>query len=115
MEPNFMRTLLLALPLSLVALSNVQADDMRPLEAHKVQLGSITGVAYYTSESDGYRVVTTLAQTDSGNPVRFVAVLLPNQKVTISVPGALNGPSATIDIIRRGDNVTIARQGFPTN
>jgi hypothetical protein len=115
MEPNLMRILVFALVLSLVAFSSVRADDMQPQEAHTVSLGTLTGVAYYTVERDGYRVVTTLAQDESSSPVRFVAVLLPNQKVTISVPGGLNGRSATIDIIRQGDNVTIARDGVPTN
>jgi len=110
-----MRILLLALALSVIALSSVRPDDLRPHQAHTVNLGNFTGVAYYTAEGDGYRVVTTLGQSESGSPVRFVAVLLPNQKVTISVPSGLNGQSATIDIIRRGDDVTIARQGVPTN
>jgi hypothetical protein len=115
MEPNLMRTFVFALVLFLVAFTSVRADDMQPQEAHSVSLGTLTGVAYYTVEGDGYRVVTTLAQNESSAPVRFVAVLLPNQKVTISVPGGLNGRSASIDIIRRGDNVTIAREGVPTN
>jgi hypothetical protein len=115
MEPNLMRTFVFALVLSLVAFTSVRADDIQPQEAHSVNLGTLTGVAYYTVEGDGYRVVTTVAQNESSAPVRFVAVLLPNQKVTISVPGGLNGRSATIDIIRRGDNVTIAREGVPTN
>ena len=108
-----MRTLPPALALGLVALSGAQAGDLKPHQAQAINLGDLSGIAYYTAESDGYRVVTTLGPNESGSPVRFVAVLLPNQKVTISVPGALNGQSTTIDIVRRGDNIVVARPGVP--
>ena len=33
----------------------------------------MSGVAYYTVERDGFRVVTTLAQGETGTPVRMVS------------------------------------------
>jgi len=110
-----MRTPLCALALTLAMLSGAHADGLQPRHAHSVDLGSIKGVAYYTAEQDGYRLVTTLAPNETDPPVRFVAMLQPNQKVTISVPGPVDRPAAMIEIVRRGDDVVIARLLAPTN
>src|SRR5260370_6357370 len=67
--------LLVATAASLAA----SAEELRPIEAKSLQLGEMNGVAYYTEQSHGYRVVTTLAGQD-GTPVRFESILLPGQK-----------------------------------
>ena len=46
-----------------------------------------SAVAYYTVERDGFRVVATLAKKDEDAvPVRVVAVLGPDQTLTLSTP-----------------------------
>ncbi len=110
-----MRPLLCAAALTFFALCPARADELAPRSAHRVDLGGMKGIAYYTAEPEGLRVVTTLASSDAEAPVRFVAVLQPNQRVTLSVPGPVDRPAASIEIVRRGDTVVLARPGAPTN
>ena len=63
-----------------------RAEDLREIQAKSLQLGDVSGVAYYTVQGHGYRLVVTLASQDS-TPVRFESTLLPGQKVTMSMPG----------------------------
>ena len=56
---------------ALVFVGAAHADSLRPIEARSIDLGAISGVAYYTVERDGFRVVVTLAQQGEGTtPVR---------------------------------------------
>src|SRR4051812_19233704 len=80
-------------------------------ELAEIQAASISGfrgVVYYTSESDGYRVVTTMSNGDTGLPVRFEATLLDGQQVTISVPGKLNEPTQTLEVRRLQGKLVVA-------
>lgn len=111
---SFTRDLLpLAVAGGLVAVAivaPVRAADkqagLRPATAEKIQLGYVNGVAYYTAENDGYHVVATLSVAD-GAPVRVAATLKPEQAVSFSVPGAAEGATRTVEIARRGDQVTV--------
>lgn len=106
------------LGLSAVTLSPLaaRAADLKPSNSHSVELGSLHGVAYYTVEEDGgYRVVLTVAPDEAAAPVRFVTLLHPDQQVTMSVPGQLDGRDATIAIVRHGDDVTVSAPDDVTN
>jgi len=100
---------------TLAMLSGARCEDFPASHARTIDLGTVKGVAYYVQEKDGYRVVTTLTQGDAQPAVRFVATLRPDQKVTITVPGPLNGREATVEIVRHGDTVMIARPAAVTN
>ena len=50
------------------------ADGLHPIEARGINLGGVSGVAYYTIARDGFHVVTTLAQGEAGTPIRLVSV-----------------------------------------
>jgi len=52
---------------ALASLEAAHADGLRPIEAKSIDLGEVSGVAYYTVERDGFHVVTTLAQGMAGN------------------------------------------------
>src|SRR5580693_6446334 len=53
----------------------------------------VSGVAYYTVERDGFRVVATLAKKDEdAAPVRVEAVLAPDQSLTLSNPREAGTP-----------------------
>ena len=73
------RSTLLAAAFTLTTLAAAQANGLRPIEGRSINLGDVSGVAYYTVEPDGFRVVTTLAQGEAGTPIRFVSVLAPGQ------------------------------------
>src|SRR5215475_6571061 len=62
-------------------------EGLREIQAKSLQLGDVSGVAYYTVQGQGYRLVVTFAGQDS-TPVRFESTLLPGQRVTMSMPGS---------------------------
>lgn len=99
------RNTILAATFTLAALGAAHADGVRPIEARSIDLGEVSGVAYYTVEHDGFRVVTTLAQGEVGTPVRVVAVLAPGQSVVLSTPHE----AGTVEIRRQADTVLVRK------
>ncbi|MBB3770338.1 hypothetical protein FHS55_000924 [Angulomicrobium tetraedrale] len=83
-----------------------KAAGLRPATAQSIQLGYVKGTAYYTPERDGYHVIATLSVAD-GAPVRVAATLQPEQAVSFSVPGPIDGETRAVEIVRRGDVVTV--------
>jgi len=61
------RSMLVAAAFALASLEAAHADGLRPIDAKSIDLGEVSGVAYYTVERDGFHVVTTLAQGMGGN------------------------------------------------
>jgi hypothetical protein len=77
----------LAAALALAAIGPAHAEGLKPLQGQVIDLGDVSGVAYYTVERDGFRVVATLGKQDEDAvPVRVVAVLAPDQSLTLSTP-----------------------------
>ncbi|NGO51576.1 hypothetical protein [Allomesorhizobium camelthorni] len=83
------------------------AGDLKPMHSRSINLGTITGVAYYTVEPDGYHVVATLAQNDAGAPVRFETVLVSGQTMTLSTPRAAGMPPVKVEIGRTADQIHV--------
>ena len=69
-------------------------------------LGDTVGVAYFTSEHGGLRLVATVKSAE-GAPVRFVATLAPDQMATVSVPGKIGDAATQVEFLRRGDRVIV--------
>lgn len=92
-----------------------RADELRPIEGKTVALGPVTGVAYYTEEADGDRLVATLSGTDGALPLRVVAVLEPGQSLMLSVPRGVGEPAIEVSFVRRGDRVFMSEPGKLTN
>ena len=105
------RNTLFATAFSLASLGSAHADGLRPIEARSIDLGEVTGVAYYTVERDGFRVVTTLAQGDAGTPIRVVSVLASGQSVVLST----SQPAGAIEISRNGDNLFVRKTKMVSN
>ena len=101
---------LMAAAFALASLSAVEAEGLRPIQSQTIDLGDLSGVAYYTIERDGFHVVATLAQPgENGAPVRIETVLAPGQKVTLSAPrGVGDGPDA-LEISRWNDRVLVRK------
>jgi hypothetical protein len=99
------RNIFLATAFTLATLGAAHAEGVRPIEAKSIHLGEVSGVAYYTVERDGYRVVTTLAQGEAGAPVRIVSVLAPGQSVVLSTPQQ----AGALEIGRSGNNLFVRR------
>src|ERR1700730_21503 len=93
------RRALFATTVALAFVGPARADGLRPVEAKSIDLGGVSGVAYYTVERDGFHVVTTLAQGEAGTPIRIVSVLAPGQSVVLSTAGQ----ASRLQISRQGD------------
>src|ERR1700758_4499387 len=97
------RITLLAAGFTLASLGAAHADGLRPIEAKSIDLGEVSGIAYYTVERDGFHVVATLAQGMAGMPIRVVSVLAPGQSVVLSTPHQ----AGALEISRNGDSVLV--------
>ena len=99
------RSMLVAAALAFAFLEVAHADGLRPIGAMSIDLGEVSGVAYYTVERDGFHVVTTLAQGTAGTPIRVVSVLAPGQSVAFSTPHQ----AGALEISRNGDSVLVRK------
>ena len=73
-----------------------------------------SGIAYYTVEGDGFRVVTTLAE-GTGTPVRLVAVLAPGQSVVLSTAREVGVAPVEVEISRQADTLFVRDAAALTN
>jgi len=103
---NIHRTILAA-TFALAFTGAAHAGDFPPLAAKSIDLGGVSGVAYYTVEHDGFRVVAILAQGETGTPVRFETLLAPGQSVVLSTPRDESAAGKSIEISRREDRVLV--------
>ena len=105
------RNMLFAAAFGIASLAVARAEGLRPIEGRSIDLGEISGIAYYTVERDGFHVVATLAQGEAGTPIRVVSVLAPGQRVVLSTPQQAD----TIEISRKGDSVLVRKASSATN
>jgi hypothetical protein len=105
------RNMFFSAALGIASLTAAHAEGLRPIEGKSIDLGGISGIAYYTVERDGFHVVTTLAQGESGTPIRVVSVLAPGQRVVLSTPQQADA----IEISRKGDSVLVRKANAITN
>jgi predicted aconitase len=90
------RRALFATTVALAFVGPAHADGLRPIEAKSIDLGGVSGVAYYTVERDGFHVVTTLAEGEAGTPIRVVSILSPGQRVVLSTPAPESKSAAKV-------------------
>jgi hypothetical protein len=101
------RSALLAVAAAVAATGVVHAEALKPIEARKLDLGGLVGVAYYTVEEEGHRLVVSLQAPAAETPVRFVATLAPEQDVTVSVPRGAGEPSVDLHFVRHGGHIDV--------
>src|SRR6202048_2586422 len=104
------RNMLIATAFAFVSVTTAHADCVRPIETKSIELGGISGIAYYTAQHDGFHVVTTLADGKAGTPIRVVSVLAPGQRVVLSTPQA-----GALEISRQGDSVFVRKANAVSN
>ena len=105
---RYYRNTIIAASVAFALVGAAQAEQLSPLQGQTIDLGEISGVAYYTVESNGFHVVATLAETGEARaPMRFEAVLAPGQSITFSTPGGADVRPNTIEISRQNDEVLI--------
>ena len=108
-----LRNLVAAAFLPLFAGSDFAAE-LQPITAQPIQLGPVSGTAYYTDEADGYRVVATLWSDEATTPIRIKAVLASGETVLLSAPRAAVEAPETVAISRVADRVVV-REATLTN
>jgi len=106
---------ILAATFALAFTGAAQAGDLPPFEAESIDLGAVSGVAYYTVEHDGFRVVVVLAEGGTGTPVWFQTLLAPGQSVVLSTPRDEGAVGKSIEISRRDDQVLVQDASAATN
>ncbi|MTV16210.1 MULTISPECIES: hypothetical protein [Bradyrhizobium] len=105
------RNMIFAAAFGIASLTTAHADGLRPNQGKSIDLGGVSGIAYYTVERDGFHVVTTLAQGEAGTPFRVVSVLAPGQRVVLSTPQQADA----IEISRKGDSVIVRNAHTASN
>ena len=102
----------LTIAAALASVAPAAAGDLKPIQAQNIDLGTVSGVAYYTAERDGFRVVATLAHGgEDATPVRVEAVLVPGQSVVLSTPRGIGIPPQAVEISRQADMVLVRKTG----
>lgn len=91
-----------------LAVTPAHAGELYPMEANSISLGGFRGIVYYTNEKEGYHVTATMAEGESGLPVRFEATITEGQKLTITVPRGLGEESYTVELLRMDGKLVIA-------
>jgi hypothetical protein len=86
-----------------------QEREIAPEQALRFVVGDWVGVAYFTSEPGGLRLVATIAtlKDTESTPVRFVTTLGPNQIATVSVPRKVGEEAIELSFLRRGDRLLV--------
>jgi hypothetical protein len=105
------RNILFAAAFGIASVAAARADSLGPIEGRSIDLGGISGIAYYTVERDGFHVVATLAQGEAGTPIRIVSVLADGQRVVLSTPQQ----AGEIEISRNGGSVFVRKASTATN
>ena len=104
---NF-KLIIAALGIAAGLATTAQASDLAAYRGQSIDLGSVNGVAYYTVEKDGYRIVATVADADS-NAVRFETLLVPGQTVVLSSPATRGETPERLEISRNNDRIQVQK------
>jgi hypothetical protein len=105
------KSIAVAATLALFVAGFAHADGIKPIENQAIDLGTVTGDAYYTVQPDGYHVTATFG---TAVPLRVQAVLSSGQAINVSTPRALGEQPITVNI-RREDNRIVITQTPVTN
>jgi hypothetical protein len=88
-----------------IALGSIGSANAGGPRAHKIDLGGVNGVAYYTEEAGRFRVVATLAQQE-GLPIRVETVLAPGQSVVLSTANGETGLTS-VELSRENNDLRV--------
>ncbi|HLY56454.1 MAG TPA: hypothetical protein VKS60_12910 [Stellaceae bacterium] len=106
-----MRTNALLAFFVLAAAGAAQAETVKPVAAQPINLGGVTGIAYYTVEPNGYRVVATLGARDEATAVRLDVTLGEGQSVVLSSPRGVGETAETVTLAREAGRIVVYEQG----
>jgi hypothetical protein len=86
-----------------------QDREIASEQALQFILGDRVGIAYFTSEAGGFRLVATIAAAEGteATPIRFVTTLAQDQMATMSVPRKAGEKSIEVTFLRRGERLIV--------
>jgi hypothetical protein len=87
------------------------AEPLRPAETRNIDLGRVAGVAFYTVEREGYRLVISVQALETGTPLRFVTTLAPEQQMTLAVPQPDGEHAVEVHFVRHGERIDVQAPG----
>ena len=104
------KTLAVAAAFGLTFAGAAFANDIRPIQDQPIDLGDIAGDAYYTVQPDGFHVTATFAgRNGATTPVRFEAVLVSGQAVSVSAPRGVGEQPVSVSIRRQDERVIVSK------
>ncbi len=104
------RHTILAAALALAFVTPAAAEGLKPIQGQGIDLGAVSGVAYYTVERNGLRLVATLAQqAEDAAPLRFETLLAPGQTVLLSTPRAAGAAPEQVEFARQANTVVVRK------
>lgn len=94
------------LPFLLFVVPAFAADNPSSYITH---LGEVSILTYTTRVDGGLNLFATVQENaiEPRTPVRFETMLAQGQKVTVSIPRALNALPLRVHFIRKGDHVEV--------
>lgn len=102
------RHTLIAAALAVASAAPARAEGLQPVHAQAIDLGAVSGVAYYTVEHGAFRIVATLTQQgEEAAAIRVETLLVPGQSVVLSAPREVGVASQTVEIRRQADTVLV--------
>ena len=102
---TFRKSAYAAVIATLASLGSASAFAGSP-SAHKIDLGAVNGVAYYTEEAGSFRVVATLAQP-VGQPIRVEMVLAPGQTMVLSTAKEGDIAPTRVELSREANDIMV--------
>ncbi|MFA7096353.1 MAG: hypothetical protein WC383_07670 [Gammaproteobacteria bacterium] len=106
----------IALPLAaVVASAPLHAELLKPLHAHRVQLGDHSAIVYYAPNGAAHEVVTTVASSplDGDERMRFITPVVSGRKSYVSITGE-TAPTDTyvleLEVLSNGLSVKTSTQ-----
>jgi hypothetical protein len=92
----------------------LREQEIAPGQGLGFVLGDTAGVAYFTSEPDGLRLVATVGNAGA-TPIRVITTLAPDQIAIVSVPSKVGQASIEVSFLRRGERVIVRAPWRATN
>jgi hypothetical protein len=89
-----------------VTLASIGTANAGGPRAHKIDLGNVNGVAYYTEEAGRFHVVATVAQQE-GQPIRVETLLAPGQSFVLSTANEGETAPTSVELSRQANDLMV--------
>lgn len=99
---SFRKVALVAAAVTLAAIGSAAAGP----RTHKIDLGNVNGVAYYTEEAGRFHVVATVAQKE-GQPIRVETMLAPGQSFVLSTAKEGDMVPTSVELSREANDLLV--------